>query len=217
MRDRKWAAAAAVVVAMISFDAAAATGPRVGPKESWSEMQKYEYHIGQLSAALGMCSHFDLSTRLKALADLTPYGRQGWQSLQAFDDIRGARCGSYADSAKDILEDADKLRHYLSEQYGCSGSGCAGEEGDEASNAACRPEVDDYLASLAIKQDDIQNVRVVSRVPGANNRFNGNASHHAWVRLASCSGWLIIELTKGCYPQQSFTRGDCAIEGVSSY
>jgi hypothetical protein len=128
MQDRKWAAAAAaVVVAMISFEAAAATGPRVGPKESWDDMQKYEYYIGQLSGALGMCNHFDLSARLKTLADLTPYGRQGWQSLQVFDDIRGGRCGGYADSAQDILEDAEKLRHYLTDKYDCPDGKCAAE------------------------------------------------------------------------------------------
>jgi len=37
------------------------------------------------------------------------------------------------------------------------------------------------------------------------------------VRLNSCSGWLIIELTKGCTPRQSFTRGDCSIEGIKGY
>ena len=117
MQGRKLAAAAALGAMVLSLAAEAATGPRMGPKESWSEMQKYEYYIGQLSAALNLCNHFDLSTQMKALADLTPYGQKGWQSLQAFDDIRGGRCGSYADDAHDILEDAEKLRHYLSEQY----------------------------------------------------------------------------------------------------
>lgn len=117
MKTARLAAAVVMLAAGVSFGAVAATGPRMGPKESWSDMQKYEYYIGQLGAALGMCNHFDLSSQMKSLADRSPYGRQGWQSLQAFDDIRGGRCGSYADDAKGILEDAEKLRNYFSDQY----------------------------------------------------------------------------------------------------
>ena len=128
MRDSKRAAAAAaVVVAMISLDAAAATGPRMGPKETWDDMQKFEYYIGQAGSALNMCNHFGLANDLKKLADLTPYGRQGWRSLLGFDDIRGAQCGNIAADAEKILSDRDKLWDYLTIKYNCPDGKCAAE------------------------------------------------------------------------------------------
>src|SRR3546814_3076251 len=92
MQGRKLAAAAALLVAAISFGAVAATGPSVGPKASWDKMQKFEYYLGQLAGALNFCNSFELSGQVRELADLSPYGRKGWVSLLAFDDLRGGRC-----------------------------------------------------------------------------------------------------------------------------
>jgi len=218
MQGRKLATAGAVALGLaLSFAAHAATGPKVGPKESWDEMQKYEYYVGQLSAAAGMCNYFDLSARLKELADLTPYGRQGWRSLQQFDDLRGGRCGTYADSARDILSDRDKLWSYLTEKYDCPGGICAPEDGDDSAQAACRPEVDELLASFPLEKGDVRSVKTQSLLPGGNYIGNSKKGHLAWVRLNSCSGWLIIELSRGCHPQQSFTRGDCRVEGLGHF
>lgn len=127
MRCRKLAATAAtvvVVVATISFGAAAATGPRMGPQKSWDDMQKFEYYIGQAGSALNMCNHYGLANSLKELADLSPYGRKGWQSLLSFDDIRGAQCGRIAEDAKNILLDRDKLWDYLTVKYNCPDGKC---------------------------------------------------------------------------------------------
>lgn len=211
------ASAAVALMGLLSVTAQAATGPKMGPKESWDDMQKYEYYIGQLSAAVRMCNYFELSSRLKALADLTPYGRQGWQSLQAFDSLRGGRCGSYADSAKDILADRERLRTYLAEKYDCPGGICAPEGGDDSATAICRPEAEDHLAALPLGKDDVMSVTLRSRQAGATRLTTGREGHEAWVRLNSCSGWLIIELSKACHPRQAFTRGDCTIEGISRY
>ena len=39
----------------------------------------------------------------------------------------------------------------------------------------------------------------------------------AWVRLNSCSGWLVINMTPACYIRQTYTRGDCRVDGVTDY
>lgn len=39
----------------------------------------------------------------------------------------------------------------------------------------------------------------------------------AWVRLKSCSGYLVIDMTRSCFVRQSYTRGNCAVEGVTRY
>ncbi|MGD1877515.1 MAG: hypothetical protein ACFB13_08450 [Kiloniellaceae bacterium] len=110
-------AALAVGVVLWPLAAGAATGPKVGPKDSWDEMQKFEYYIGQLGSALNLCNYFDLANQLQELAHLSPYGEQGWNSLLAFDDIRGGRCSTYAESARELLEDREKLRDYLMDKY----------------------------------------------------------------------------------------------------
>lgn len=217
MQGRKLAAAAALMAAAISFGAVAATGPKVGATASWDKMQKFEYYLGQLAGALNFCNSFDLSNRMRELADLSPYGRKGWASLLAFDDLRGGRCGSYAADAEEVLADRDKLWSYLTDKYDCPGGQCAPEGSDASPTATCRAEADEHLASLPLDAADIKSVRMMSRDVGATHVATGRDGHEAWVRLDSCAGWLIIDLSRGCYPRQSFTRGDCAVEGLSRY
>ena len=209
--------ALAVLAVLSPLAAGAATGPKVGPKESWTAMQKYEYYIGQLGSALNLCNSFDLANRLQDLAKLTPYGRQGWNSLLAFDDIRGGHCTRYADDASKLLEDREKLWSYLTEKYDCPGGECAPEGGDASATATCRPEVDEHLASLPLASGDVKSVRMLSRFVGATHVGAGKPGHEAWVRLNTCTGWLVIELSNGCYPRRSFTRGECTVDGVSRY
>lgn len=109
--------AAVLAAAMTPAVALAATGPKVGPKDSWDDMQKFEYYIGQLGGALNLCNFFDLANQMQELANLTPYGKRGWNSLLAFDDIRGGRCNSYADSARKVLKDRERLIEYLGDKY----------------------------------------------------------------------------------------------------
>jgi hypothetical protein len=109
--------AAVLVVFLSPALAVAATGPKVGPKDSWDEMQKFEYWIGQLAGALNLCNYHDLASQLHQLANLSPYGQRGWASLLSFDDIRGGRCSSYAESAREILVDRDRLIEYLTDKY----------------------------------------------------------------------------------------------------
>ncbi len=197
--------------------AQAASGPGGGTPGNWTQMQKFEHYIGELSGALGICRNYDLASELKALADLSPYGRQGWAGMQSFDGIKGGYCGKIAADAKEILGDRDQLQAYLMEKYYCPAGRCAPEGGDASLKAVCRAEADEHLMSLPLGIDDIKSVTMLHRYVGGTRVGVGKEGHEAWVRLKSCSGWLIIELTKGCTPRQSFTRGACSIEGISSY
>ncbi len=107
-----------------SQPAQAASGPAMGPSQSWDEMQKFEYYIGQMGSALNICGNYSLATGLRKLANLTPYGRKGWDSMLVYDQILGAQCGRLANDAKDILTDGDKIEAYLRDKYHCEGASC---------------------------------------------------------------------------------------------
>ena len=99
---------------------------------------------------------------------------------------------------------------YLTDQYDCPDADCGTDKGDDSASAPCRSEADEHLSTLPIEASDIKSVKMVKASSGGNG-------HEAWVRLKSCQGSLIIELSKGCTPRQTFTRGACEIEGISSY
>lgn len=109
--------AAVLAVSLSPAVAVAAAGPKVGPRDSWDDMQKFEYYMGQLGSALNLCNYFDLANQLHELVDLTPYGQRGWKSLLVFDQILGGRCSSYAEDARKLLEDRERLVQYLTDKY----------------------------------------------------------------------------------------------------
>ena len=215
MRFRVFAAAAATL--LLACSAQAATGPKGGPSDSWTRMQKFEFYVGELAGALNLCRITDLAYELKELSDMTPYGRKGWRSMLPFDSISGGRCTSYAESAREILADRDKLVAYLADKYDCPGGDCAEEGGGEAASRPCQTELDAHLSSLPLATNDVSAIRMVTKEPGVNERFRGNYKHQAWVTLKSCSGGLLVQLTESCQPRKTFSRGDCQVEGISSY
>ena len=208
MKFQVFAAAAATL--LLALPVQAATGPKGGPSDSWTQMQKYEFYVGELAGALNLCRITDLAYDLKEVADLSPYGRKGWRSMLPFDGIRGGRCTTYVEAAREVLADRDKLTAYLKDQYDCSTGECGTDGENGSASAPCRSEADEHLSSLPIEASDIKSVKMVRASSGGNG-------HEAWVRLNSCEGSLVIELSKHCTPRQTFTRGQCEIEGISSY
>ncbi|GAB4230819.1 MAG: hypothetical protein Tsb0032_37130 [Kiloniellaceae bacterium] len=213
MKFQVFAAAAATL--LLALPVQAATGPKGGPSDSWTQMQKYEFYVGELAGALNLCRITDLAYDLKEVADLSPYGRKGWRSMLPFDGIRGGRCTTYVEAAREVLADRDKLTAYLKDQYDCSTGEC--DEADSAASSPCRTELDEYLAGLPIEADDIRSLKVMTLRPAIRERSNARFSHQVRVDLKSCSGYLEVQLTESCYPRNTFTRGDCEIEGISSY
>lgn len=85
-----------------------------------------------------------------------------------------------------------------------------------ADSQRCAETVHDHLAELPLAQGDVKSVRLIERV---NLEDFGPEIFgvDAWVRLNSCSGWLVINMTPACYIRQTYTRGDCRVDGVRNY
>ncbi len=103
-------------------EANAATGAGTRPKASWDDMQTFEYNIGRIAGALQICRRYDMADQMRAIADLTPYGKLGMRKMKTFDGIRG--CGSVANNAESILGDKSKLMEYMKIKYSCSDGEC---------------------------------------------------------------------------------------------
>lgn len=81
----------------------------------------------------------------------------------------------------------------------------------------CADRVDSHLAGLPLAPGDVQSVRIVEKVNIADDFGPEILGVDAWVRLNSCSGYLVINMTAACYVRQTYTRGDCRVEGLPSY
>ena len=215
MRGLSFAVIALIWLMPAAAEAAAGSGHR--PSEHWSEMQKLEFYMGRIAGALNICRKYALASELEELAGLSPYGRKGLASVQAYDSIKGGYCGKLAADGEALLADRDKFWAYLTDVYDCPGGECAPEVGDGSANAPCRAETDEHLTLLPVDASEIKSIKMVSRNAGATRLTTGKAGHEAWVRLDSCGGWLVMEMTPQCALRQSFTRGDCEIEGIKGF
>ncbi len=80
----------------------------------------------------------------------------------------------------------------------------------------CRSKSEQELSRLALTADDIPSIRYVEK-RNPTERGPEILGVRAWVRLKSCSGYLVIDMTRSCFVRQSYTRGDCRLEGVTAY
>lgn len=81
---------------------------------------------------------------------------------------------------------------------------------------ACDAEVAPALRELGVQEADVRSVQIERR-SGAPNPPT-NYVYDAWVRLESCDrGYLVITMTRYCHVTQSYTRGDCQVNGVPAY
>lgn len=85
-----------------------------------------------------------------------------------------------------------------------------------ADSDRCADVVEEHLHELPLADGDVKSVRIIERV-NIDDFGPEIFGVDAWVRLNSCSGWLVINMTPSCYIRQSYTRGDCRVEGVPNY
>jgi hypothetical protein len=81
----------------------------------------------------------------------------------------------------------------------------------------CTAEVETKLRELPLAEGDIKSVRIVEETNIEDDFGPSILGIEGRIRLNSCSGWLIIDMRRTCYILQTYTRGDCRIEGVPSY
>jgi len=86
-----------------------------------------------------------------------------------------------------------------------------------ADSTRCADQVDSHLASLPLAPDEVKSLRIIEKVNISDEYGPEILGVDAWVRLNSCSGWLVINMTAKCYVRQSYTRGDCRVEGLPNY
>ena len=72
------------------------------------------------------------------------------------------------------------------------------------------------LAELRIDQSQVKSIRyALKRNP--SERGPDIVGAKAWVRLTTCSGYLIVDMNRAAYILQTYTEGDCRVEGVPAY
>jgi hypothetical protein len=81
----------------------------------------------------------------------------------------------------------------------------------------CSRKAQEELARLGLGEADITDIRYVQQY-NPNETGPDVLGVRAWVRLKACaSGYLVIDMTRSCFVRQSYTRGECRLEGVTAY
>lgn len=97
-------------------------------------------------------------------------------------------------------------------------AGPAALEGAQAADSTrCAEAVDAHLAGLLLAEGDVKQLRIIERTNIDDDFGPETFGVDAWVRLNSCSGWLVINMTATCYVRRTYTRDDCRVEGVPSF
>ena len=79
----------------------------------------------------------------------------------------------------------------------------------------CLPQVNQALRQMSIPASNVRSMSMHRKPRGRNTR-SGSAMD-AWVRLNSCSGNVVVVLTRKCYFQHAYTAGDCSVAGLPRY
>lgn len=85
-----------------------------------------------------------------------------------------------------------------------------------AAEPRCLAKVDSVLDKLGIAEDRRREISVVSRIVTTRDG-SYVAGYDAWVRLESCRGAVIVDMRRNCAVKQTYTRGDCAVEGLKAF
>ncbi len=85
----------------------------------------------------------------------------------------------------------------------------------QAHAARCEAQINTALERMSVPQSDVKSVRVMRRSKGAKS--GSNYTYDAWVRLNSCSGYFMVQMTKSCMVMDSYTTGDCDFSGMTNY
>lgn len=73
------------------------------------------------------------------------------------------------------------------------------------------------LAELQIGNDQVQSIRYVLKRNMDDKAGPEIRGAEAYVRLAGCSGYLVVDMNNWGYVRQTYTTGDCAVTGVPAF
>lgn len=79
----------------------------------------------------------------------------------------------------------------------------------------CEAAINQALQDSGVAASDVQSVTVKNRARGAKSPTNYGRA--AWVRLNSCSGHVVVNMTRYCMVQDVYTTGDCRLPGMPNY
>ena len=85
----------------------------------------------------------------------------------------------------------------------------------EAAATTCQAQIDRELQRINVPMADLESIKVIKRSFGGKST---NLAHAAWIRLKSCeTGFLMVNMTSYCMVRDSFTIGNCRIDGLPNY
>ncbi len=75
----------------------------------------------------------------------------------------------------------------------------------------------DYLREMNIAEGDVESIRIVVQ-RRKNERGPDIIGAESWIRLNSCGqGYLVLQMTRGAFVKQAYTRGDCSVPGLANH
>ena len=81
----------------------------------------------------------------------------------------------------------------------------------------CQAATERELQRLGVAAGDVASILYVQKY-NPTKRGPEVLGVRAWIRLKACSsGYLVVDMTRSCLVRQSYTRGDCRLDGVSAY
>lgn len=81
----------------------------------------------------------------------------------------------------------------------------------------CEKTVINRLGELGVAESDVKNLGFVEQHTGGRGGITNVIGIEYWVRLNSCDGRVVFDLTETCRIKQAYTRRGCKIDGLKSY
>ncbi len=72
------------------------------------------------------------------------------------------------------------------------------------------------LAELGIDESEVRSIQYALKY-NPQDRGPNIVGAKAWIRLTSCTGYLIVDMNRSAFVLQTYTEGDCRVAGVKAY
>ncbi len=80
----------------------------------------------------------------------------------------------------------------------------------------CQAIVNEILHKFAIDAEDVRSLQFSPTYEQDDEGNRHSFGTAVWVRIRSCQGALVIDLTRACRVRQVYTRGACRLPGIKS-